>query len=525
MYSLNNPVFQMAKTPSLKLFRLVKSLSPTERRYFKVSVNPTGDRSNKYTLLFDAIYHQEEFDDAALQEVVYPGERIESRKFSELKAYLYDTILHALQSYDEKSSIEYRIKRYLLDIKVLFKRSLYTECSLRIQKAKKFCIEYDEFGHLLELLRWEKELAYARTEIDFLDANLDRISRQEKEALHQLDLQTTYRNLFLEMLVELRKDVSRGPEQLKRLKQLTNHSYIQSPPEKMGFWAKIYQLRFLSLYQYSVSDFKNFYESSKELVQTFENRKDFLKEDVSEYISAINNHVISCGNLEKLDEVRLNLEKLKSIKPLTGDDQLKIHRQYFMNIFRLCIETGDFERGLKELESHQKEIQKFEKAAFEKGNFYFQYFTIYFANGAFDLALEYLNQWLNMPKNVERQDLQALARVLNLLIHFEMRNYVLLQSLIRSTKRYLTREKRIYRFETDIMEYLNQIDEVTGKKKQKQLLEKLLAQLNTLEKSPEEANMMRYFNFKAWVKSKIEQISFSEAVQKDFRKRIAIADL
>ena len=509
----------MAKTPSLKLFRLIKSLSPTERRYFKVSVNPTGDKSNKYALLFDAIYEQEEYDDEALQEIVYPGEHIESRKFSELKAYLYDTILNALQSYDEKTSIEYRLKKYLLDVKVLFKRSLYPECAIRIQKAKKFCTEYEEFGHLIELLRWEKELAYARTDIDFLDGHLEEISAQEQLALHQLDLQTTYRNLFLQLLVELRKDVSRSKEQKERLKKLYEHRYITEAPENMGFWARIYYLRFLSLYQFSISDLNRFYDSSKELVHTFESKPEFLKEDVSEYISAINNHVISCGNLEKLDEVKYNLEKLKGIRPITGDDQLKIHRQYYMNIFRLCIETGDFERGLQELESHQKEIQKFEKAAFEKGNFYFQYFTIYFANGAFDLALEYLNQWLNMSKNVERQDLQALSRVLNLIIHFEMKNYVLLQSLIRSTKRYLTKEKRIYQFESYIMDFLNQIDEITGKKKQKQLLEKLRGKLSGLENEKREATMMRYFNFQAWVDSKIEQVSFSEAVQTDFRNR------
>ncbi|MEZ4983045.1 MAG: hypothetical protein R2769_15965 [Saprospiraceae bacterium] len=106
----------------------------------------------------------------------------------------------------------------------------------------------------------------------------------------------------------------------------------------------------------------------------------------------------------KLDEVRENL-KTEAGKPITGDDQLKIHRQYYMNMFRSCIETGDFEKGLNELKNHQREVDKFEKAAFEKGNFYFQYFTIYFANEEYEQALDYLNQWLNMSKNVERQDL------------------------------------------------------------------------------------------------------------------------
>jgi hypothetical protein len=509
----------MAKTPSLKLFRLIKSLSPTERRYFKLKVNPTGDRSNKYASLFDEIYLQEEFDDEALQQIVYPNEKIESRKFSELKAYLYDSILNALQSYDEKSSVEYRLKGYLLDIKVLFKRTLYPECENQIAKAKKMATDFEEFTSLLELLRWEKELAYARTDIQFLDTELNRIRAEEKEALRQLEIQTVLRNLFLQLLVELRKDVSRNEEQLKRLKSLSDHPYINVEPLNIGFWARVYRLRFISLYYFSISDLDNFYNSSKKLVETFEDKPDFLKEDVSEYISAINNHVISCGNLNKLDEVRENLEKLKQVKPITGDDQLKIHRQYYMNMFRLCIETGDFKKGLNELKNHQKEVDKFEKAAFEKGNFYFQYFTIYFANEEYEQALDYLNQWLNMSKNVERQDLQALARVINLIIHFEMKNYVLLHSLVRSAKRYLTKEKRIYKFEKHIMDFLGGIDEVTGRRERKEGFEKLKNQLQALRTEPIESNMMKYFDFKSWVESKLIGKSFSEVVANNFQKR------
>ncbi|MEZ4983046.1 MAG: hypothetical protein R2769_15970 [Saprospiraceae bacterium] len=271
----------MAKTPSLKLFRLIKSLSPTERRYFKLKVNPTGDRSNKYTTLFDEIYQQEEFDDEALQQIVYPNEKIESRKFSELKAYLYDSILNSLQSYDEKSSIEYRLKGYLLDIKVLFKRTLYPECENQIAKAKKMATDFEEFTSLLELLRWEKELAYARTDIQFLDTELGRIREEEKEALRQLEIQTELRNLFLRLLVELRKDVSRSKEQLKRLKVLSDHAYLNKEPKNIGFWARVYRLRFISLYYFSISDLENFYNSSKKLVETFEDKPDFLKEDVA----------------------------------------------------------------------------------------------------------------------------------------------------------------------------------------------------------------------------------------------------
>ena len=96
----------MPKTPSIKLFHLIKSLTGSEKRYFKLFVRDTGGKTSKYIQLFEAIEKQEVFDDEALRSLVYSTEHIQSRKYSELKAYLYELILKSLQSYDEKTSID-----------------------------------------------------------------------------------------------------------------------------------------------------------------------------------------------------------------------------------------------------------------------------------------------------------------------------------------------------------------------------------------------------------------------------------
>ena len=127
----------MAKTASKKLFNIIKSLSGSERRYFKISVNPTGDKGNKYSQLFDSILKQEEFDDEALQYQIYGHKQTETRKFSELKNYLFVQILKSLQGFDEKSSVDYKVKNHLMNMKVLFKRSLYNDCTEELEKAKK----------------------------------------------------------------------------------------------------------------------------------------------------------------------------------------------------------------------------------------------------------------------------------------------------------------------------------------------------------------------------------------------------
>ena len=118
----------MPKTPSNKLFQLIKSLTGSEKRYFKLFVRNSSEKTNKYIQLFEAIEAQSVFDDDFLRQTIYPNETIQSRKYSELKAYLYELILKSLQGYDEKTSVEYKLQNALQSIKVLYKRALFSDC-------------------------------------------------------------------------------------------------------------------------------------------------------------------------------------------------------------------------------------------------------------------------------------------------------------------------------------------------------------------------------------------------------------
>ena len=150
----------MPKTPSLKLFNLVKSLSGSEKRYFKLFASGNRiDKNSKYLLLFDAIDQQEEFNDELLKHKIYHGEPIKSRKYSELKAYLYDLILKSLQGYDEKTSIDYKIKNLLQNVRVLYKRSYYEDCKDLLPKVKKLAYKYELFSSIIEVLDWERQVA------------------------------------------------------------------------------------------------------------------------------------------------------------------------------------------------------------------------------------------------------------------------------------------------------------------------------------------------------------------------------
>lgn len=75
----------MSKKPSLKLFKLIKSMTPSEKRYFKLfASNHRPTDTNKYFQLFDAIDAQKEYNDEALKTFIYEGAAINSKNFPNL---------------------------------------------------------------------------------------------------------------------------------------------------------------------------------------------------------------------------------------------------------------------------------------------------------------------------------------------------------------------------------------------------------------------------------------------------------
>ena len=74
----------MSKTPSDKLHRLVRSLSPAEKRYFRIFVKGKPGVDTKYTQLFEALAGDEQFDEVKWKTTIYKSQEVGSKKYSEL---------------------------------------------------------------------------------------------------------------------------------------------------------------------------------------------------------------------------------------------------------------------------------------------------------------------------------------------------------------------------------------------------------------------------------------------------------
>ncbi|MCB0525794.1 MAG: hypothetical protein H6576_15520 [Lewinellaceae bacterium] len=504
----------MPKTPSDKLYRLVASLSPTEKRYFRIFIRGKTDRQSKYLQLFETI-SSGITDEEKVKQAIYQDEQIEGKKFSELKAYLYDLLLKCLQSFDEQQSVEYKIDQFLQSTHVLYKRGHYQDCRDLLQKAKKIAVKYEAFSQQLEIIRWEKQLAYTQMDADFLDKNLEHLHHEETIALDKLQNAALYRKAFFEVYSAVKREaLQRNKERLEQLKELISRPDFGSLDRAISHRARTQYLRTINLYHYAALEQEQFYESGQNLISLIESQPHFLKDNISDYIAALSNQVLACGLLRKYDEVRECLSKLRELKPITADDKRKIHRQYFSNYFALCTYSGEFEEAFTEMQVCQEEAAAFDPRDYETASFYYQYALISFGCGNYDQAMDYLNEWHNQPRSVEREDLQSVARMFTIILHIEMGNTVLLESLLRSATRFLKKKNRYLSIEQRFIHFVSEISKLPAGKSQLEAYRKMQEDLLSSSDQAATKTLLQTFDLDAWLESKLRGESFAAIIQK-----------
>jgi len=308
------------------------------------------------------------------------------------------------------------------------------------------------------------------------------------------------------------------------LQNLVNQPLFDDSDKAQSHKARVTYYRTLNLYHYAVLEYEQFYETGKKLIALLESQPHFLRENLSDYIAALSNLILSCGMLQKYDEVRSCLEKLRHLNPITEDDRRKIHRQYFTNKFALCSYTGEFAEARQEMERCLREAAEFNSHDYETASFYFQFCTICFGCGDYDGALQYLNEWHNQPRSVEREDLQSLARILALILHFEMGNTVLLDSLLRSATRFLQKKNRLYDLERRFIHFMSELTKQPGPREQQAVFQKMKADLQDIALIPGAKTVLQTFDLAAWLEARIKGQTFATTVAEKWRNEAGKAD-
>jgi len=128
-------------------------------------------------------------------------------------------------------------------------------------------------------------------------------------------------------------------------------------------------------------------------------------------------------------------------------------------------------------------------------------------------ALTVLNEILNDNEQKLRQDIYSFARIINLIIHFELQNYQLIEYSANSTLRYLKKIDRNYNIEAFFVKQMRKLSKNVLEKAESNFID-LKHGLDEYVKDNKERVILDYIDVVSWVTSKVEGVSFEDAVKR-----------
>ncbi|NQZ20409.1 MAG: hypothetical protein HRT44_14295, partial [Bdellovibrionales bacterium] len=211
--------------PSTELFDLIKSLSKSEKRFFKLASSlQTGDKN--YLKIFDAIDKQTDYDENNIKDQFKSETFI--KHFPSEKNHLYKLILKSLRSYHSDNSVSSVLKQEIKNIEILYNKALFKECNKFLMRAKKMAIQHEKFYYLFELINWEKRLLEEALEDGQFTKDLDTLIIEEQEVIEKLRNLAAYHVLYSKINYVFRSGGHVRDDEDKRLvEEIANHPLIK----------------------------------------------------------------------------------------------------------------------------------------------------------------------------------------------------------------------------------------------------------------------------------------------------------
>lgn len=482
------------------LFALVKSLNATEKAYFKKYVQ--GDGDSNYLKLFDAINAMQEYDEKKLLQK-FKNEKF-IRNLAVSKTYLFDLILDSLRAYNRNKSVTLKAENMLGNLRILYEKGLTEIFERQLEKAKEFAESNELTYHYLEMLELERPHNYSKTK-----SNLGIQRIQEEELIRMLNrIRIAKVNERVLNWIYKNEKVKSEDERMA-LDELMNDSVFREPPEHFNFTGKNSLYSVWSFYYYALGDFENSIEWKEKQFRNYIEHPSLKKGNEKYFLLVLGNLLSLCysaANKEKFDKyfelMKREREQSKENEMLLSElfyafevVHYKLHAQYEQG----CVFVNENENALLDV------IDKF--SLIRQLDVCYNSAFLFFKVRDFKSALKWINRVLQNKNLDDREFLHCYTRIFQLIIHYELENTDLMNSLLRSTYRYLSKRKRMYDFEEVMLGSMKKIIRSGGAGKNREIFEELRKELNTIKADPYKKHTMDHFDYDAWLEEKINELS------------------
>jgi hypothetical protein len=484
--------------PNISLFNIVKSLSKSEKRYFRMFASLQGGDKN-YIKLFDIIDNMKDYDEKYVKEIFKNEKFIRQLTFT--KNYLYNLILKSLYQYNSTNSVDYQMNELLFRCNYFYKKTLQKELRESIFAGKKLSLEHERFEYYLLFISFEK--------IQPLETNPHNssVNSQEELVIEKLSNLSVY-NSYVSMISGIYREEGRTRdkilfnyiERIKKSPLLLHEDYALSVLAKERYY---YVLQLISdIY----GDLESMYQNCKkrlELITHFP--KPFIDSAFNYWQDILILLIIYTIRNDKSKKMIDYLHLLEDHSSDSPADKINIFLIQSILSVNLILKEKKWNKITDLLIRIELGLGKY--SGLMDSNYEIVLYDLisrmFVESGNFQSALKFINLLLNHKYISIRRDIEYNARLLNLIIHYELKNYEYLEYLIISTYRYFYKRKKVYKLETLVLNFIKRLPKMESDIDLKENFAILQKELEAIYNVHHEKNIFLYFDYLEWINKKI----------------------
>jgi len=503
------------------LFVLVKSLSKSEKRQFKLYVGRLGGNTDsKFLALFNLLDKLNIYDEV----VILESGVVKKAQLSNLKAHLYKQILISLRLNPSHKDIRIQIREQLDFAAILYHKGLYKQSLKILDKAKSVAIDNEEKNIAYEIVELEKiiESQYITRSID---DRADELTIQAKQLSMQNVIASKLSNLSLQLYgILLKTGYVKNNEEYRLITKYFNDRLPKYNFDDLGFREKLWLYKSHVWLNLLIQDFLSCYKYASKWVELFYADRNMITLNPVFFLKGNNYLLESLFLIRHHAKFKIVLERLEAI--VKTDDFLKddnIETLSFLYIYNnklnLLFLEGKFEKGIALVDEILNGLKQFKNRIDEHHVmlFYYKIASLYFGAGDNKKAIEFLQKIIENKSLKMREDLMCFARILSLIAHYEAGLDYSLEVQLKSTYKFLIKMNDLHEVQKEVILFLKSLGDVYPHQIKGEF-KKLYDKLKVYESDPYERRAFLYLDILSWLESKIENRPVAEIIQEKFLK-------
>lgn len=417
-------------------FDLVKSLTPPEKRFFKLfSKKNAATKKYSYIKLFDAFDKwNREYDEKAF--LKYHRGKSFVKYFADEKKHLEEQVLHAMRQLQDSIGAHRKINNMLMDASFLKAKRLNELQRKALLQAKKLAQQSDLLPELLMIAEREADFVI-ETQHVHLNKKYKASAEEETAFLRHLNILVSLRQISNQLFITLRTSTElKREEQLHLVADAESAAVIMEYKPGLSFACDYHYYRILAI---SNKLRGNKIEHMRLLQKMYQLYLDYplqKEQNAGGYKISLFNYMNACFSAGDLSQFPFLLNEAKALPANDEDEegenwQNVIHLEliYLVNTFQLEKAQALSKAIIAGVRRYKAKVNKAREMAL-----YYNLASAFFVDGKWSQSLDWYNRILNDTTSV-RADLKLAAELLSLISFYELGDFLLVDYKIQNYSR------------------------------------------------------------------------------------------